>query len=103
MAGRRVLVVEDGPTVTHGGLAHAAGLAAARAAGAVIVDPRPWAAPAVRAVYDAYPHLGPVLPAIGEKTAMEKPVVRVRYEFADAPWPGLESELEAFLAARDFA
>ena len=133
LAGRRVVVVEDGPTVTHGGLAHAAGLAAARAAGAVIIDPRPWAAPAIRAVYDAYPHLGPVLPAVGYSAAqrealaatlnaaaaelvvaatpvdlaalvaLEKPVVRVRYEFADAPWPGLESEIEAFLAVRDFA
>jgi predicted GTPase len=62
--GKRVVVVEDGPTLTHGGMPHGAGLVAARAAGAAaIVDPRPAAAPAIAAVYDEYRHIGPVLPA----------------------------------------
>ena len=64
--GRRVLVVEDGPTITHGGMPWGAGWVAATAAGAAaIVDPRPAAAPALAEVYARHPHIGPVLPAIG--------------------------------------
>ena len=63
---RRVLVVEDGPTLTHGGMAAGAGMSALRALGDVdIVDPRGSAAPAIAAVYAQYPHIGPVLPATG--------------------------------------
>ena len=66
LAGARVLVVEDGPTVTHGGMPYGAGTVAAEAAGAgTIVDPRPFAVGSIREVYAAYPHLGPVLPAMG--------------------------------------
>jgi predicted GTPase len=66
LAGARVLVVEDGPTVTHGGMAYGAGTVAAEAAGAgTIVDPRPHAVGSIRDVYAAYPHLGAVLPAMG--------------------------------------
>ena len=68
--GRRVLVVEDGPTLTHGGMAYGAGYVAATAAGAAeIVDPRPGAAPALREVFARYPHLGRVLPAVGYDAA----------------------------------
>jgi predicted GTPase len=64
--GRRVLVVEDGPTMTHGGMSHGAGLVAARSAGAAeIIDPREAATPAMAAVLGQYPQIGPVLPAIG--------------------------------------
>jgi predicted GTPase len=69
LAGRRVVVVEDGPTVTHGGMPHGAGLVAARHAGAVVVDPRPWAIGCIADAYDQYPHLGPVLPAMGYSDA----------------------------------
>ena len=65
LAGRRVVVVEDGPTVTHGGMAHGAGLVAARHAGAIVVDPRPWAVGCIADAYEQYPHLGPVVPAMG--------------------------------------
>jgi len=66
LRGRRVLVVEDGPTLTHGGMAFGAGLAAARAlAGVEIVDPHAGAAPEIARVYAQYPHIGPVLPATG--------------------------------------
>lgn len=68
--GKRVLVVEDGPTITHGGMPHGAGYVAALAAGAAaIVDPRASAAPAIAAVYAQYPHIGPVLPATGYSAA----------------------------------
>jgi predicted GTPase len=64
--GRRVLVVEDGPTITHGGMAFGAGYVAARAAGAAeIVDPRAAAKGAIQEAYAAYPHIGRVLPALG--------------------------------------
>lgn len=64
--GRRVVVVEDGPTVTHGGMAHGAGWLAARRFGAsLIVDPRPHAVGALQQTYADYPHIGRVLPAMG--------------------------------------
>ncbi len=69
LAGARVIVVEDGPTVTHGGMPFGAGTVAARAAGASIVDPRPWAVGSIAAVYAEYPHLGPVIPAMGYSDA----------------------------------
>ena len=64
--GKRVLVVEDGPTLTHGEMAHGAGYLAARQHGAAaIVDPRPYAAPSLAATFRRYPHIGMVLPAMG--------------------------------------
>ena len=64
--GRRVLVIDDGPTLTHGGMSFGAGFVAAKAAGALeIVDPRESAAPAIREVFAQFPHLGNVLPALG--------------------------------------
>ena len=68
--GKRVLVVEDGPTITHGGMPHGAGyLAAQRAGAAALVDPRAAAAPSVLEVFRRYPHIGPVLPATGYSPA----------------------------------
>jgi predicted GTPase len=129
--GRRVLVVDDGPTLTHGGMAYGAGyLAAVAARPAEIVDPRAAAAPAIRAVFEAYPHLGPVLPAVGYSDAqlealrqtieasraelvvsgtpldlaarirLAKPVVRARYAFAEVDEPGLGALVDAFAAER---
>jgi len=64
--GKRVLVVDDGPTLTHGGMPYGAGYVAARAAGAAeLVDPRPAATESLRAIFDANPHLANVLPAMG--------------------------------------
>lgn len=127
--GQRVLVVEDGPTITHGGMPHGAGYVAAMQAGAAaIVDPRVSAAPAIAAVYAQYPHIGPVLPATGYTPAqlealrqtingtpadvvvaatpidlaaliaLDKPVVRARYEFVDSETSDLSAVLERFLA-----
>ena len=127
VSGKRVVVVEDGPTVTHGGMPYGAGWLAARRAGAVIVDPRPWAAPEIAAAYARYPHLAEVLPALGYSEAQlddlcatldavpadlvvsaspidlcrlvtpNKPVLRARYEYAEAESPGLAGRLDAFL------
>jgi predicted GTPase len=64
--GKRVLVVEDGPTLTHGEMAYGAGYVAARAHGAAeIVDPRPYAVGSLVDTYAKYPTTGPVLPAMG--------------------------------------
>jgi predicted GTPase len=112
--GRRAIVVDDGPTLTHGGMSHGAGFVAASRAGAEIVDPRPFAAPAIRAAYAAWPHLGPVLPALGygpeqladlartledadadlvisgtpidlaRLVSLHKPVLRARYAYAES-------------------
>jgi predicted GTPase len=66
LSGKRVLVVEDGPTITHGGMPFGAATVAAHAAGVVqLVDPRPYAVGSLRGVYEKYPHIGPVLPAMG--------------------------------------
>jgi predicted GTPase len=65
LIGKRVLVVEDGPTITHGGMPFGAGTVAARRAGARIVDPRPFAVGSIAETMARYPHIGPVLPAMG--------------------------------------
>jgi predicted GTPase len=129
--GRRVLIVEDGPSVTHGGMPYGAGYVAAVAAQAgEIVDPRPAAVGEIADVYARYPHIGAVLPAVGyhpsqlealrdtiNATAadtlvmatpcdlrtlieIDKPVARVRYEFADLGVPGLGSLVRDFLCRR---
>lgn len=127
--GKRVLVVEDGPTITHGGMPYGAGYVAAIAAGAAaIVDPRAAAAPMIAEVYRRYAHIGLVLPAVGYNAAelealaatinaaaadvvvaatpidlarlirIDKPVVRARYDFAEAGTPTLGSVIDEFLA-----
>ncbi len=64
--GKRVLVIEDGPTLTHGGMAYGAGFVAAKRFGASeIVDPRPFAVGSIKATFEKYPGTGPILPAMG--------------------------------------
>jgi len=63
--GKKVLVVEDGPTVTHGGMAYGAGYVAAKNAHAKIIDPRKFAVGSIKETFEKYPHLKEVLPAMG--------------------------------------
>ncbi len=64
--GQRVLVVEDGPTLTHGEMAYGAGVVAARRFGAAeLIDPRPYAVGSIAATYQKYPATGSLLPAMG--------------------------------------
>jgi len=64
--GQRVLVIEDGPTLTHGGMRYGAGVLAARKWGAAeIVDPRPFAVGSIRDAFSRFPHLQNLLPAMG--------------------------------------
>lgn len=63
--GQRVLVIEDGPTVTHGGMSFGAGTVAAQRLGATPVDPRPYAVGTIKDTFEAYPHMEHILPAMG--------------------------------------
>ena len=126
LAGVRVLVVEDGPTITHGGMPYGAGTVAAQAAGAEVVDPRPHAVGSIAETFERYPEIGPVLPAMGYGAAQladleatieatpcdavvsgtpadlarlvrtTKPVRRVRYELEEIGAPTLADVLAPF-------
>ncbi|MCK4403534.1 MAG: GTPase [candidate division Zixibacteria bacterium] len=64
--GKRVLVVEDGPTLTHGGMTYGAGVIAAEKFGAKdIIDPRPWVKGEIKKAFETYPEIGALLPALG--------------------------------------
>ncbi len=122
--GKRVLVVEDGPTLTHGGMSFGAGtIAARRYEAGLIVDPRPYAVGTIKEIYKQYPHLNDEVPAMGysqeqmhdlELTinnaqcdlvvfatpidlpnllSINKPTLRVRYEYKDHGSPTLEETL----------
>jgi predicted GTPase len=127
LEGRRVLVVEDGPSVTHGGLGDGVGAFVARRAGAQLVDPRNVAVGSLRAAFERFPQLGPVLPALGYSRAqleelqvtirgvqcdavvlgtpadlghllkIDAPVLRVRFEAQDMDMPGLRDLVAEYL------
>jgi predicted GTPase len=124
---KRVIVVEDGPTVTHGDMPYGAGYIAARKAGAIIVDPRPFAVGSIKDTFEKYSHLEDVLPAMGygkkqtdelQQTInksdvdaivigtpidlnrvikIDKPNVRVRYDLQEIGRPNLEDVLSDFV------
>ncbi len=128
ITGKRVLVVEDGPTLTHGGMPFGAASIAARQFGAAeMVDPKPFAVGSIRKTFESYPHIGSQLPSMGyseqqirdlEATInavdcdlvvfstpadltsllnLNKPALRVRYEYKDHGRPRLEDILTARL------
>ena len=125
---KKVLCLEDGPTLTHGGMAFGAAFRAARRFGAKeIVNPKRYSVGSIREVYNKYPHLEKVLPAMGynknqikelEKTInnakcdtviigtptdirrfmnINKPTVRVTYETKEISKPDLENVIDKFL------
>jgi predicted GTPase len=126
LKGKRVLVVEDGPTLTHGGMKIGAGTVAALAAGAELVDPREHAVGKMAETYEKYPDIGVLLPAMGYSTEqvadlettinavdcdyvvigtpidlrkvvdIKAPSVRVRYDLAVKGSPTLEDVLKDF-------
>ncbi len=64
--GKRVLVVEDGPTLTHGEMTYGSGMVAARQHGAAqVVDPRPYVTGKIKSTFEKYPRIGTLLPAVG--------------------------------------
>jgi len=120
---KRVLVIEDGPTLTHGGMAFGAGTIAAREHNAKIIDPRPYAVGSIKKLYKEYPKLRMVVPAMGyspqqikelQQTInaarcdavvagtptdlrrilkVNKPIVRIRYELKEIGRPTLSDVL----------
>ncbi|XPV75706.1 MAG: cyclic 2,3-diphosphoglycerate synthase [Desulfovibrio sp.] len=131
IAGKKVLAVEDGPTITHGGMAYGAAAVAAQQAGAHLVDPKPFLNDGYTKLLEQYPHIGPVLPAMGYskdqvewlKKAVhavecdlvlfgtpinpdrlfnvEKPYLRVKYEYEDVSSPTLRSLLADWVTRLD--
>ena len=127
ISGKKVLVIEDGPTLTHGEMEFGAGTAAAREAMAHPVDVRPYAVGLIKDTLEKYPHLRRILPAVGyseeqvrdlEQTVnatpcdrvliatpidlaeiieINKPTVRVRYDVADVESPGLKGIIADFI------
>jgi predicted GTPase len=126
--GKRVLVVEDGPTLTHGGMSFGAGFLAALKFGAAdIIDPRPYAAGSIREIFQKYPEIKSLLPAMGyageqiqelKKTIEDTPcdcvliatpidmrslldikkdVVRIRYEIEETNGLELKGCVEGFV------
>ena len=111
--GKRVLVLEDGPTITHGSLSTGAGMIAAKALDCVVVDPKPYVIGTVKAAFEKYSQLDMALPALGYSNAqlremekiidatdcdyvlagtpiditrvltVNKPIVRVRYDLSE--------------------
>lgn len=130
LTGKKVVVVEDGPTLTHGEMRYGAGVLAARRWGAELVDPRPYARGSIAETYRKYPHIGALLPAMGygpdqlrelQETLAEvpadmvvvatpvdlaavislnRPAVRVRYELQEIGRPNLEDVLRDFFGRR---
>jgi predicted GTPase len=94
--GRRVLVVEDGPSVTHGGMPYGAGTVAAQQAHAAeLVDPRPCAVGSIAATFEQYPHLGHVLPAMGYSADQVEELTRtIRAVDCDVVVSGTPVDLE---------
>ncbi|PKQ30175.1 MAG: GTPase [Actinobacteria bacterium HGW-Actinobacteria-10] len=129
LKGKRVLALEDGPTVTHGGMAFGAGAIAARKAGATLVDPRPYAVGSISAAFEQYDHLVDILPAVGYSAGqladleatiaavpcdavvigtpidlarlidIPQPHVRAAYSVVDASERGIDDVIDEFLAA----
>jgi len=96
--GKRVLVVEDGPSVTHGHMPYGAGYLAAVKFGGIIVDPRPYAVGSLRRVFSEYRHLGPVLPAIGYGPSQVKELeATINNVPADTVVLGTPSDLSRFM------
>jgi predicted GTPase len=130
VTGKRVLVVEDGPTLTHGEMSYGAGVVAARRLGAAeIVDPRPWLVGSLAEVYERYPHIGALVPAMGYSDAQIReleavinqapvdavvigtpidlrsiatithPATRVRYDLVEQGQPDLAAVLDPIIRA----
>jgi predicted GTPase len=127
LKGKKVVVVEDGPTLTHGGMSIGAAYVAAKNAGAKIVDPRPFLAGSMKDVYEEFPQITEIVPAMGytdqqiedlENTLnkvkcdiilngspidliklvnVNKPIVKVSYDIEPVKEPTIENVLDEFV------
>ncbi|MEM0027774.1 MAG: cyclic 2,3-diphosphoglycerate synthase [Ignisphaera sp.] len=128
ISGKRVVVVEDAPTVTHGGLPYGAGYIAAKKFGAMVINPRDYAVGYIKKIYELYTGIGPVVPSLGytpqqlkdlEETInrvpadavvlgtparieriikINKPVVRVFWHMKIVEGPSIEALVDEFLS-----
>ncbi len=126
--GKKVIVVEDGPTLTHGELSWGAGYLAAKNAGADIINPRPYLVGSMKEVFEEFPHISDIVPAMGyngqqikdmEETLNKadadiiidgspidlgkliksnKPIMRVRYDIEAIKSPTIEEVLDEFIS-----
>jgi predicted GTPase len=126
LKGKRVIVVEDGPTLTHGELSWGAGYLAAKNSGAEIIDPRPYLTGSMKEVFEEFPQISDIVPAMGyndqqirdmEETLNKaecdiivdgspidlgklinsnKPIVRVKYDIQNIESPTIEEVLDDF-------
>ncbi len=127
LKGKKVVVVEDGPTLTHGGMSIGAAYVAAKNAGAKIIDPRPYVMGTMKEVFEEFPHITEIVPAMGyndeqiedmEKTLnrvkcdiilngspidleklikANKPIIKVRYDIESIRSPTVEEVLDNFI------
>ena len=127
ISGKRALIVEDGPTLTHGNMAYGAGYIAAKNNGAIIVDPRPYLTGTMKNVFEEFPQITDIVPAMGyndqqikdmEETLnnaeaeiiidgspidleklinSNKPIVRVSYDIEAIKSPTIEEVLDKFI------
>jgi predicted GTPase len=127
LGGKKVIVVEDGPTLTHGNMSYGAGYVAATNSGAVIVDPRPYLSGTMKTLFEEFPQITEIVPAMGyndqqikdmedtlNKAEAEviidgspidleklinsnKPIVRVSYDIEAIKSPTIEEVLDDFI------
>ncbi len=127
LRGKKVIVVEDGPTLTHGNMAYGAGYVSATNSGALIVDPKPYLAGSMKTVFEDFPQITEIVPAMGytdeqikdlEDTLNNaeadiivdgspidlaklihnnKPIVRVTYDIESVKSPTIEEVLDGFI------
>ena len=133
LKGKRVVLIEDGPTLTHGEMPYGAGKVAAEKYGAVVVDPRPTAVGSIATCYEKFPHLGKLIPAmgyygqqikdledsinavdcdtvliatpldLGRLINITKPAVKATYELEDMGDASLATTVKTFLADKGLA
>lgn len=126
--GKKVLAIEDGPTVTHGEMGFGAAYLAVKQLGGTVIDPRPYAVGSIKGTFEKYTHLKDVLPAMGysdtqidelrktieaspadlvaigtpadirKQMTLTKPAVRVKYELEEKTGPTLEELLKKFMS-----
>ena len=127
LKGKKVIVVEDGPTLTHGSMSYGAGFVAASNAGAIIVDPKPYITGTMKKVFEEFPQITQIVPAMGyndeqikdmEETLnnadaeiiidgspidleklinSNKPIIRVFYDIEPVKSPTIEEVLDNFV------
>jgi predicted GTPase len=128
ISGKKVIVVEDGPTLTHGNMSYGAGYVAAKNGGAIIIDPKPYITGTMKTVFEEFPQITEIVPAMGYNDQQikdmedtlnnadaeliidgspidlgklinsNKPIVRVSYDIEPVKSPTIEEVLDDFIS-----